>query len=564
MGGDSGDPWARRGDHGVAVRELAAGQSAAPLARPTRPPAGRRCSTGLPTRSPRIMRRTPPSTRTSSSAIAANGISGIETALGMLLAAVDAGLAAAGPGDRGADDRPGRGAGPRIRRPAYRSRRGRPGRPRRVRPLGVVDGDSRRARLEGQELAAARPRARGPGARGAGRRSDRARSSGCQHRLTHAFNATETALGYAAGDDRSDPEYGLRAEAVLARVDAAAARSARSAASGLGRRCGRRRWLRGDHGRPRARSAGRIGQRSSRRRPSASVARRATAGSSIPATSGGPGSSSSDMARTRVATSSASARGVRPRQAAHRRGVDRLRVPRVRLSRSRLRAEPRRRPPQVRGDSWLVRCRGAVRAARSASRGDRVRRVLRRACRCGERPAPPRQVTSAGSWPPRSGLARTSTRAFGRGRCAGRADGRMVVETDRGAIIAKDVVVGTNGYTDGLVPSLRRRIIPIGSYIIATEPLPEELARELSPKGRAFFDTKNFLYYWHVSADRRMIFGGRASFMPTSVDRTAAILHRGPARGPSAARRLPRRLRLGRQRRLHVRSDATRRARRTA
>jgi glycine/D-amino acid oxidase-like deaminating enzyme len=107
------------------------------------------------------------------------------------------------------------------------------------------------------------------------------------------------------------------------------------------------------------------------------------------------------------------------------------------------------------------------------------------------------------------------------------ADGRLVVETERGAILAKEVVVGTNGYTDGVVPSLRRRVIPIGSYIIATEPLPEELARTLSPKGRAFFDTKNFLYYWHVSEDRRMVFGGRASFLPTSVDHTAGILHRG-------------------------------------
>jgi glycine/D-amino acid oxidase-like deaminating enzyme len=107
------------------------------------------------------------------------------------------------------------------------------------------------------------------------------------------------------------------------------------------------------------------------------------------------------------------------------------------------------------------------------------------------------------------------------------ADGRFVVETGRGAILARDVFVATNGYTDGAVPSLRRRIIPIGSYIIASEPLPEELARELSPKGRSFFDTKNFLYYWHVSADRRMVFGGRASFMPTSIERTAAILHRG-------------------------------------
>jgi glycine/D-amino acid oxidase-like deaminating enzyme len=112
-------------------------------------------------------------------------------------------------------------------------------------------------------------------------------------------------------------------------------------------------------------------------------------------------------------------------------------------------------------------------------------------------------------------------------RVARTADGRVRVETDRGSIDAGDVVVATNGYTNGVAPSLRRRVIPLGSYIIATEPLPESLANELSPRGRAFFDTKNFLYYWHLSADRRMIFGGRASMFPTSVDRTAAILHRG-------------------------------------
>ena len=107
------------------------------------------------------------------------------------------------------------------------------------------------------------------------------------------------------------------------------------------------------------------------------------------------------------------------------------------------------------------------------------------------------------------------------------ADGRFMVETERGAIHAGEVFVATNGYTDGVAPSLRRRVMPIGSYVIASEPLPEDLARELSPRGRSFFDTKNFLYYWHVSADRRMIFGGRASFLPTSIDRTAAILHEG-------------------------------------
>ena len=104
------------------------------------------------------------------------------------------------------------------------------------------------------------------------------------------------------------------------------------------------------------------------------------------------------------------------------------------------------------------------------------------------------------------------------------ADGRFVVETGRGAILARDVLVATNGYTDRAAPSVRRRIVPIGSYIIATEPLPEDLAHELSPTGRAYFDTKNFLSYWHVSADRRLIFGGRVSFIPTTVDRTARLL----------------------------------------
>ncbi|MEO5704240.1 MAG: FAD-binding oxidoreductase [Candidatus Limnocylindrales bacterium] len=105
-------------------------------------------------------------------------------------------------------------------------------------------------------------------------------------------------------------------------------------------------------------------------------------------------------------------------------------------------------------------------------------------------------------------------------------DGRFVVETKRGSILARDVLVATNGYTDGVAPTLRRRIIPIGSYIIATEPLPEDLARELSPTGRAYFDTRNFLSYWHVSKDRRMLFGGRVSFLPTTVDRTAKLLYK--------------------------------------
>jgi len=106
------------------------------------------------------------------------------------------------------------------------------------------------------------------------------------------------------------------------------------------------------------------------------------------------------------------------------------------------------------------------------------------------------------------------------------ADGRRVVETSRGAIHAREVIVGTNGYTGGVTPSLRRRLMPIGSYIIVTDPLPDDLAREISPRRRMFSDTKNFLFYWRLTADNRMLFGGRASMWPTSIRHTAEILHR--------------------------------------
>ena len=98
------------------------------------------------------------------------------------------------------------------------------------------------------------------------------------------------------------------------------------------------------------------------------------------------------------------------------------------------------------------------------------------------------------------------------------------VHTPRGAIRAGAVLIATNGYTDRLVPWIGQRVLPIGSYIIATEPMSEGLAASISPRGRCFFDAKNFLYYWHVNAERRLIFGGRASFRRTSVDQTASIL----------------------------------------
>jgi glycine/D-amino acid oxidase-like deaminating enzyme len=102
--------------------------------------------------------------------------------------------------------------------------------------------------------------------------------------------------------------------------------------------------------------------------------------------------------------------------------------------------------------------------------------------------------------------------------------------TSRGRLWARDVLVATSGYTGAATPAFRKRIIPIGSYIIATEVLSESLARELSPRNRMIYDSKNYLYYYRLTPDRRMLFGGRAAFFPESTDtipKSAEILRRG-------------------------------------
>ena len=104
----------------------------------------------------------------------------------------------------------------------------------------------------------------------------------------------------------------------------------------------------------------------------------------------------------------------------------------------------------------------------------------------------------------------------------------FVVETERGSLRAESVFVATSGYTGSVTKRLRRKIIPIGSFIIATERLPKELAHELSPKNRMIFDYKHYLNYFRLW-DNRMIFGGRAAFFPetaNTIRRSAEILRK--------------------------------------
>lgn len=103
------------------------------------------------------------------------------------------------------------------------------------------------------------------------------------------------------------------------------------------------------------------------------------------------------------------------------------------------------------------------------------------------------------------------------------------LSTQRGELSTNQVLVTTGGYTSSATPALLRRIIPIGSYIIATRPLPENLAQSLIPYKRMVFDYKHFLNYYRLSADNRMVFGGRAAFFPetrSTIHRSAEILRR--------------------------------------
>ena len=102
----------------------------------------------------------------------------------------------------------------------------------------------------------------------------------------------------------------------------------------------------------------------------------------------------------------------------------------------------------------------------------------------------------------------------------------FVVATARGTVLARDVVVATNGYTGPLTPWLRRRVIPIGSYIIATEPIPPTTMAKLMPRSRVVSDTRKVVYYYRPSPDgQRILFGGRVSHDETDPRVSGPRLH---------------------------------------
>ena len=112
-------------------------------------------------------------------------------------------------------------------------------------------------------------------------------------------------------------------------------------------------------------------------------------------------------------------------------------------------------------------------------------------------------------------------------RSIGRVPGGFTLGIGRRQLRAREVIVATNGYSGPAHAALRRRIIPLGSYLIATTPLGNALADELVPQARVLSDTKNLLFYFRLSEDRRLLFGGRVAFGPTSAAEGARHLAAG-------------------------------------
>jgi len=86
------------------------------------------------------------------------------------------------------------------------------------------------------------------------------------------------------------------------------------------------------------------------------------------------------------------------------------------------------------------------------------------------------------------------------------------VHTAQGSVRAGQLVLACNAYLRGLNPELAGKVLPAGSYIIATEPLPEALAHELLPQNMAVCDQRVALDYFRLSADRRLLFGGACHY----------------------------------------------------
>ncbi len=102
----------------------------------------------------------------------------------------------------------------------------------------------------------------------------------------------------------------------------------------------------------------------------------------------------------------------------------------------------------------------------------------------------------------------------------------ILVHTGQGTVRCAHLILCGNAYIGAVAPTLARRILGVGTYIIATEPLGEERAQELLPSNAAIADINWILDYFRRSADHRLLFGGRVSYSAVQPPRLAESMRR--------------------------------------
>jgi len=109
-----------------------------------------------------------------------------------------------------------------------------------------------------------------------------------------------------------------------------------------------------------------------------------------------------------------------------------------------------------------------------------------------------------------------------------RTAGGFEVKTSRGAVLCRNLIMATNGYTDGANPWLRRRLVPVTSRIIATEEISPNLMQHYFPKNRTVAETRKLYRYYRPSPDRkRIVFGGRETMFSTDPMVNAEHIRKG-------------------------------------
>ncbi|ONC10139.1 NAD(P)/FAD-dependent oxidoreductase [Burkholderia pseudomallei] len=104
--------------------------------------------------------------------------------------------------------------------------------------------------------------------------------------------------------------------------------------------------------------------------------------------------------------------------------------------------------------------------------------------------------------------------------------GGHVVSTARGAVRARFVVLACNAFLGALAPALSRKIMPVGTYVIATEPLGEARARALMPAQAAICDSRFALDYFRPTPDARLLWGGKVSYSTLEPRKLADAMRR--------------------------------------